>query len=218
MALQASYLQILAKSPKDLIQIIPDKLNPYQDTLATFLTGEIQYCLLEVVKRVRSINEIKKETKYNDLFSTILQARISMLDWLVKDNSTGNKSGKGNDAGERDIIIQSNKEEIAIIECLHVNGRSQKYIWDHLTKVFDYSSLTIPRFIVCYYKGTQANFKKSWTKYKKEIFPKTPFKADYIASPNSIKTLSSNSNNIIIGKSTHKDSYELIHIFINLNI
>jgi tetratricopeptide (TPR) repeat protein len=215
--LQNSYLQILGKSPADLIKIIPDKINHSKDTLTAFLTNEIEYCLLELIKRVRSITEVKKETKYNDLFTSILQARISLLDWVAKDNSNANKSSKGPNPGERDIVIQSNRSEIAVIECLHFNGRSKKYIWDHLTKVLDYSSLTIPRFIVCYYKGSQTNFNNSWNKYKKEMFPRTPFKSDFKPKPNSIKNLKANSPNVLIGKSAHKN-YELVHLFINLKI
>lgn len=215
--LQNSYLQILGKSPSDLIKIIPDKINHSKETLTAFLTNEIEYCLLELIKRVRSITEIKKETKYNDLFTSILQARISLLDWVAKDNSNANKSSKGPNPGERDIVIQSNRSEIAVIECLHFNGRSKKYIWDHLTKVLNYSSLTIPRFMVCYYKGSQTSFKNSWNKYKKEVFPRTPFKSDFKPKPNSIKNLEANSPNVLIGKSTHKN-YELVHLFINLKI
>ena len=215
--LQTSFLQILAKSPKDLIQIIPEKINPSKDTLSTFLTSEIEYCLLEMLKRIRSITEIKKETKFNDLFASVLQARISMLDWIIKDNSTANKSGNGPDSGERDIVIQSNKEEIAIIECLHVNGRSKKYVWDHLTKIFEYSSLSLPKFVIFYYKGSQPNFKKSWDKYKKEVFPKTPFKPQFAPKSKSITKLRSPSRNMFVGKSVHHEE-DLIHVYINLSI
>jgi hypothetical protein len=216
--LQISYLQILGKSPTDLIKIIPDKINPSKESLASFLTNEIQYCLLELVKRVRSISDIKKETKYNDLFATILQARISMVDWVVKDNSTGNKSGKGPDPGERDIVIQSNGQEIAIVECLHINGRSKKYICEHVNKLFEYSSLKIPRFIICYYKGKHPNFKNSWLTYKNQTFLKMIFKDDYIPRPKSIKAIASNSNAIFMGRSAHKGNHELIHIFVNLHL
>lgn len=216
--LASYYQQILNQRPEDIIKIVPITINPNNQNLIDFISYEIEYCLLELIKRVRSLNETTKETKYNDLLTSMLQARVVMYNWVVKDNSTGNKSGGGVETGERDIIIARNHIDIGIIECLHVFGRTDQFIQDHIAKIFPYSQNKMPKFIVGYYRGATGDFLMTWSHYKEVIFPATTFEQIYEPTEDGIIDLMTNSDGLLKGKSLHGNGHELIHIFVNLNL
>lgn len=215
--LENYYLQILDRQPNDFIKIVPDRINPKKEQLLEFLGFEMEWCLKEVIKRVRSLSDIVNETKYNDLFTSMLEARISGYGWSVKDNSTGNKSERGTDPGERDLIVQWGNREIAVIECLHIYDRPNDFIKSHIKKVFDYSAEIIPRYIVAYYRGPSPKFQEHWTKYREVLFPATTFGSLYAPTPPGIQELESGSDGVFKGKSVHGNFHELYHLCVNLN-
>ncbi len=215
--LSSYYLQILNQRPEDIIKIVPVTINPNNQNLSDFISYEIEYCLQELIKRVRSLNETTKETKYNDLLTSVLQARIVMYNWVAKDNSTGNKSGSGTQAGERDIIIARNHIDLCIIECLHVHNRTNQFIQNHIAKVFTYSQNKIPKFIIGYYNGPSSDFLATWVRYKEVVFPATEFEGIYKPNKKEIDEIETNSNGLLKGKSFHGNGHELVHIFVNLS-
>jgi hypothetical protein len=216
--LASYYLQILDQRPEEIIKIVPISINPKRENLIDFISYEVEYCLLELIKRVRSLSETSKETKYNDLLASMLQARIVMYNWVVKDNSIGNKSGGGTEPGERDLIIAHNHIDICVLECLHVFDRADHFIQSHIAKVFTYSQTKMPKFVVGYFRGATDDFFTTWKYYKETLFPTTIFEPLYKPVKLSIDEIATNSDGLLKGKSYHGDGHELIHIFINLNL
>lgn len=214
--LAGAYERLLNRKPNDFVKLVPPSINPGNKSLAEFITFELEWCLKELVKRVRSLSKIHDETKYNDILASLLSARVAGYGWTIKDNSTGNKSGGGTSPGERDIILQQNHSEIALIECMHIHNQTDAYVVKHIQKVFTYAESKIPRFVLAYYLGPSENFDVRWIEYRDRIFPNVIFPDEYKAV-STIEAIQCSSNAIRLGSSNHGNGYTLVHIGVNLN-
>lgn len=229
-------------SLEDLVQVVPHLPRKHR-SVHGFLLHEILFVAEELMKKITALDEIspeelmkktdlalkkakelakeieiKKENKYNDLFTVLLRARLSFLGFEINDQPREGKSLSRKDAGELDLTFRFAGRNVAVYEAFIL--RDEKRIVEHLTKVFGYDPTGKLFFTVVFYKNADKNFAKKFETYK-EIVLNKPFptgcelqngfeKVDDFSKP----------RNVFLGKTTHgagEDAAEMFHVFMNLS-
>lgn len=218
--LRQYYLNIYSSTPAKLVKIFPPRLNG-KDELVPFLIKEIILAAGKMLEKIKSIEEIKNEDKYNDIIELVLDSRINPWGWHVGAQSRGAFSGiGGKQPGERDIpIMDSNKEIILLCEAWIYRGKTNAKT--HLRKIFNYyfkrSAFTV---LIYNTEKTQAKFENNWVAYQKSILPSIKLPKDYTLKGDLLdvcKNFNSENSAIKVGISQHESETVIYHIFVNLN-
>lgn len=104
------------------------------DDLECKLYNDIIFCC----ERVQAGYKLKdmKENDINDRIRDLLNAKI----YTAKDQTRQGTSSGGKDAGNLDILVEINKQPIALVEALKLDSVQRKYISDHIDKIFRYDT------------------------------------------------------------------------------
>lgn len=112
-----------------------------------------------------SYNASSKENSINDYFRDMF---LSKGYDETKDQTRHGISSSGKDAGEVDILLTKDGNEIAIFEGLKLSSVNRAYIDEHIEKALDnYNALGTATFIVAYV--STSNFQEFWKKYVEHI-------------------------------------------------
>lgn len=217
--LRSTFLEIFSKKPKTLIQIFPEKLNG-QVEIEKFITKEFAIALNRVLEKIKAIDKINNEDKYNDIVQLALESRFNIFGWIVKDQSRGGSSESGKGPGERDILIQdSNNETITVCEAfIH---RDFTRTQSHLKKIFNYHHAKNHFIALIYDLGIQTDFEQKWKTYISETVSKVTYPVGFEVDPNQTKDATSEfdckNSAIKIGVTTHGKNANIYHLMVNLN-
>ncbi|TAD99066.1 MAG: hypothetical protein EAZ97_09685 [Bacteroidetes bacterium] len=122
------------------------------------LTNDIEKALRNMMDLKHNPNE--KENPYND----VLASHLKMI-YEIADQSRGGISHKGNDLGEKDIVINSSSGEFSIIEALRLSS-IKEIIDTHIFKLINnYDTQGHKRNYIVVYAQAK-NFLNLWNKYK----------------------------------------------------
>jgi len=183
------------------------------------------FILYEIIKSLKKLKERKKaigiEDNYTDLVQSILSMRFPFYGWNISEQQHRGVSPGGKLAGEVDLAITAESEDIALVEALILKGRSFKETKDHILKSFSYSNMSDQYYIVVYYQGKEEKFDYNWAGYKENILkidfpkdraleePKLPF-IDLSAEFDNVQKFR-------IAKTCHKGNFEMYHIMVDFS-
>lgn len=153
--------------PQDLLELYDEakqrdiEIQAKQTLLLTTqeqLDEDIKFCCETVQADYTLIDA--KENHINDRIRDLLNAK----NYKAKDQTRHGISAGGKDAGNVDVLIESDGEAIALIEALKVDSMKEKYIAKHIDKVFGYDTKGFRKnYILCYAK--MKNFQQFAEKY-----------------------------------------------------
>ena len=125
--------------PVDLLELYDEKLKEdvtkQEDIdIEEALYKDIIFCCEKVQANCALKNA--KENTINDQIRNLLDAKI----YTAKDQTRQGISSGGKDAGNLDILIEINKQPIALVEALKLDSVKEKYIQNHIDKIFGYDT------------------------------------------------------------------------------
>ncbi|MEG1312780.1 MAG: hypothetical protein RSD40_00530 [Bacilli bacterium] len=218
--LKIYYSEIFRSDPVKLIKILSEDINGKKD-LTEFIVKEITLAADKLLEKIKSIEEIKDEDKYNDLIELAMDARINPWGWHIGAQSRGAFSGNvGIQPGERDLPVM-NKSKKVLMVCEAFILRSPAIAKSHLEKVFNYHHNRTAFSILIYDLSTShTKFEKNWKNYKDNIVTvvKYPegFEINGLVKDKSEDFGVSNSG-IRVAMSKNGDGTFMYHIFVHIN-
>lgn len=218
--LRINYGRIYQSKPDKLIQIFPENLNG-KNNLKEFITQEFVYASDQMLDKIKSIEEIKDENKYNDLIELVIDSKIYPWGWRIASQSRGAFSGSlGIQPGERDLPVKDAGNKIIMV-CEAFIYRGVTTAKSHLEKVFNYYHQRDVFLVLVYDTGEKGtDFDKNFADYMNNIIPKTNFNPVYELIPpvNDVTADFGMKNSAIkVVRSMHKTDVIIFHIFININ-
>lgn len=214
------YNRIFNCSAKKLIQIFPEKFNGKRD-LYEFITREIAMVAGKMLDKIKSIDAIAAENKYNDLIHVLLQTRMSQWGWFVGDQSRKGSSPSGPELGEIDIeFLDSNSSPIITCEAFIL--RNPDKVREHLEKLIGkYTHKRKSLIALVYFEGEHGNFKAEWKKYCEATIPKLTYPAGYELKSDKVidktKEFDCEESGVKVGYALHGDNTSVYHVFVNIN-
>jgi hypothetical protein len=164
--LKSTYNEIYSLDYKDLPKIVPRALNG-KTNLPEFIFEELVSAGLILLEKIKSIDQITRENKYNDLLLACLRLRFAVWNWNITDQPrAGESKSGGGDLGSLDFLISSPKNSIALIEAMILESGNMSKTEEHITKCFTYLNHSKYHFVIVYFKGPKDNFESSWEAYK----------------------------------------------------
>lgn len=151
--------------PVDLLELFDEESQEYigeQANVEDVLYDDIIFCC----DRVQADHTLKdaKENDINDKIRDLLNAKI----YTAKDQTRQGTSSGGKDAGNLDILIEINKQPIALVEALKIDSVEEKYISDHIDKIFGYDTKGYrTNYLIAYVKSS--NFAAFAERYKEFV-------------------------------------------------
>lgn len=218
--LKNHYARIFNTEPGKLIRIFPKNLNG-QLELNQFIVKEIILAADKLLEKIKSIEEIKDENKYNDLMELLLDTRINPWGWQVGDQSRGAYSGiGGKQPGERDLPIMNRYKRVMMV-CEAFIYRNPASVKSHLEKIFNYHHQREAFTLLVYDLSENPGvFESNWKKYSDEILPSTTYPTGFEitgAVTEISNKLGYSKSAIKVCMSEHGSGTILYHIFVNLH-
>lgn len=212
------YERIFQSEPQKLIQILPKNLNGRIDFFE-FITNEIGIAAYKMLNKINALSNIDDEDKYNDLLCILLESRISVLGWSIKDQTRRAYSQTGKDLGEIDIDIQ-NRNGQTLVTCEAFIYRDIPRVQSHISKLIgNYNHDRKAFIVIVYFQGTK--FESKWKEYSEKIVPKLKYPTGYEISSLQVDDLSKefgyDKSAIKIGCSMHGLDVPMYHVFVNIN-
>lgn len=212
------YERIFQSEPQKLIQILPKNLNGRIDFFE-FITNEIGIAAYKMLNKINALSNIDDEDKYNDLLCILLESRISVLGWSIKDQTRRAYSQTGKDLGEIDIDIQ-NRNGLTLVTCEAFIYRDIPRVQSHISKLIgNYNHDRKAFIVIVYFQGTK--FESKWKEYSENIVPKLKYPTGYEISSQQVDDLSKefgyDKSAIKIGRSVHRLDVPMYHVFVNIN-
>lgn len=159
---------------KDMIDEDHAKIFPRKDlSLEEFILENIRLISLELLERRENIKYNSKklfiEDMINDWVTSLINQRMSYINWTARDQSRGGKSASGKSSGERDIIVSNQtKEDIFLLEAFRLFGLSRQTIKTHMDKLDGYNAKGCKVLIVLVYTKVK-DFPKLCNNYKEYL-------------------------------------------------
>ncbi len=204
--------------PEQIPPILPQILNGNIE-LKDFILEEILQGLKVMRKKIKAVESINSENKYNDVLQSILKLRLPLWGWDIIDQDRAGSSQKKKEAGEIDLTIKA-INDLTLIEAFILSGRNFKKTNEHILKCINYSRDIQYYYIVVYYKGARMSFDKTWGKYKEDIrkikFP-TNWKLKKREDFRELHTSMRNVENLKIAHTGHGKSSQIFHIMLDLS-
>lgn len=152
--------------PVDLLELFDEKSQEdkgEQANIEDVLYDDIIFCC-DRVQADRTLKDAK-ENDINDKIRDLLNAKI----YTAKDQTRQGTSSGGKDAGNLDILIEINKQPIALVEALKLDSVEEKYISDHIDKIFGYDTKGYrENYLIVYVKSSNFSaFVERYTKFVK---------------------------------------------------
>lgn len=218
--LRAHYNRIFTSPAEKLINIFPEKLNGRND-LGEFIVNEIVLAASRMLDKIKAIDEINDENKYNDIIQLALESRIGLWGWTVKDQTRKASSPSQIGLGEIDLdILDWNKKSMATCEAFIL--KNPALVESHLGKLMaHYTHNRNILIALIYYTDTNDKFEDKWKKYSSSTVPNLKFPIGYEIDRSGVEDLTkqfdSQRTGIKIGRSIHGTGNRLFHVFVNIN-
>ncbi len=207
---------------EDLLKFLSSKTESQEELISQVL----QYIEIKNLNFPDVLNKIisaciklQGNSLYNkqpeDFRNTYIRDLLDSSGLSLKDQSFWGKSQRGTNPGEVDIIVlDTKKTPFCIIEALNLHSLKQKYLEDHIQKLYGYDPTGLKNNIILVYSEV-VNFSDFWIKYKAYVISYN-FGLDVLGN----EEIDSGLGNIKILKLAYKrnDFYtNLYHIIIHLN-
>ena len=161
--------------PKDLQELYDEakqeiKEDEYVD-IEKMVYDDIIFCCETVQADISLKNAL--ENTINDSIRNLLKATKI---YCVSDQTRRGASGTGKEAGNVDILVEIGQYPVTLIEALKLDSIKEKYISDHVDKIYKYDTLGHNfNFLISYV--TTKNFKCFFERYTKFVCElKYPYK------------------------------------------
>jgi len=217
--LRTSFSEIQTLPPDKFVKTVPGNLNNGM-TLDDFILNEIVRAGKILMEKVRALDKVPIEDKYNDLLQSILRFRFPVWGWTIPDQGrTGPSSTGGDDLGSSDFMVQCADECIALIEAMIIEGKNKSKTEEHVVKCNKYVSHTTRFYLVSYFKGKSENFIKTWESYRQDVLD-INFDEDFKLLKREFIDISTSligTRNIKVGKTSHSNGVIFYHIFFNIS-
>jgi len=218
-SIKQSLINIKSLIPEDLAKVTPDNVNNKR-VLSEFVLHELVEAGKIMLGKIKGIQHIPHENRYNDLIVAALRLRFQIWGWTCHDQARSGKSASGKDAGEVDVMIQASGSDIALFEAFILKGRKKAVTEQHINKCFTYSTTLDSYYIIVYYKGVKTNFESTWESYKEDI-TNCHYDARWkINNEKGLEDVSQKFNNVgafQIAKSYHGKEKSVYHLMIDLS-
>jgi len=210
--LRNNFKDIITSNYRHIPFITPQNINDKRE-LRLFILNEIMKSMKKLKDRIKAVGI---EDNYTDLIQSILSMRFPFYGWHITEQPHRGKSEAGNRAGEVDLIIQANDEDIALIEALILKGSNFNETRDHIFKSFSYSNRADQYYIIIYYKGEKEKFTQTWDSYKENVkkinFPEDRKLKNNISQFTDLENEFDNIKMFRIAKTYHDNNFEMYHL------
>lgn len=215
--LRTAFQEIYCRPYQDLPKLVPAKLNGKQN-IQEFIFQEIIQASCILIEKIKSIDDIRLENKYNDLLLAIMKLRFAVWDWNISDQPrAGESESTGNDLGELDFLISSAGNSIALIEALILTYANKSYTQNHIKKCFNYLRHSRLHYVIVYFKGTARNFDSSWISYKTNVCEIEHEENRKLISKDFHDTSDeTDKNGIHTGITRHENGVNMYHIYLQI--
>lgn len=124
--------------PIDLLELFDETFEQDEKMAQIGIEEKLYNDIIFCCDRVQADRTLKdaKENDINDRIRDLLDAK----NYTAKDQTRQGISDGGKDAGNLDILIEINKQSIALVEALKLDSVQEKYISDHIDKIFGYDT------------------------------------------------------------------------------
>jgi hypothetical protein len=222
--LSVYYQMIFRSSPEKLVRVLPESFNGKR-SLIEFLVREFANAGDKMLDKVRSIDKIKNEDKYNDIIELVLDSRLNILGLHVGAQGRGAYSAsatnvKERQPGRRDLpILDINKKVVLVCESLIYRGKTTAE--RHVRKVFNYHHQRQAFLMLYFYTGLgKGTFDRDWEEYSQRIVPNINYPSEMnltSAFDDVSKEFGCKFSAVKVGKSRHGVGTAIYHLFINVN-
>lgn len=217
--LRESLLHLRNLAPEQIPSILPKILNGNTE-LKDFILEEILQGLKVMRKKIKAVESINSENKYNDILQITLKLRLPLWGWDIIDQERSGTSQNKKEAGEIDLTIKA-INDLTLVEAFILSGRNFKKTNEHILKCINYNRDIPNYYIVVYYKGARASFDKTWVKYKEDVhkinFP-TNWKLKTKEGFTELHPSMRNAENLKIAHTGHGKSSQIFHVMLDLSI
>lgn len=227
----------LSKGSFDILQKLKETYQEITDELLEFLSSKTESqeeLISEILQYVENKNliftdvlnkiisaciKLQGNSLYNkqpeDFRNTYIRDLLDSSGLYLKDQSFWGKSQSGTNPGEVDMVVLDTKKiPFCIIEALNLDSLKQKYLEDHIQKLYGYDPNGLKNNIILVYSEV-VNFSDFWLKYKAHVISYN-FGLDLLNN----EEVDSELGNIKILKLEYKRNgfyTNLYHIIIHLN-
>jgi hypothetical protein len=205
-------------SPEEIPLVLP-KFHNGRTELNIFILEEILHGLRTLSKKIRAVESIDTENKYNDILLASLNLRLTLWGWSIIDQSRGGLSPTLIDAGEIDLSIKATND-LTLIEAFILTGQNYTKVREHLLKCKNYLATVNCYYIVIYYKGKKANFNSTWDSYKEDV-EKIDFPIEMALNKKEgiteITTMFNQIDNMKVAATKHSETNTLYHVMVDLS-
>lgn len=219
LSIKQSLINLKSLIPEDLAKVTPDNVNNKR-ILSEFVLHELIEAGKIMLEKIKGIQHIPHENRYNDLIIAALRLRFQIWGWSCHDQGRSGKSASGKDAGEMDVMFQASGTNIALCEAFILKGRKKGITQEHIKKCFTYNTTLDSYYIIVYYKGPQGNFDSTWESYKDDIINcpyDTRWQVDKAKGFEDSSKKFSNVTAFRIAKSYHGTQKSVYHLMIDLS-
>lgn len=219
LSIKQSLINLKSLTPHDIAKVTPDNVNNKRN-LSEFVLHELIEAGKIMLEKIEGIRHIPHENRYNDLLIATLRLRFQIWGWSCHDQGRSGRSASGKDAGETDVMFQSNGSNITVCEAFILTGRDKGLTEKHINKCFTYNIYLDDYYIIVYYKGPQVNFDSTWESYKDDII-NCPYDTRWqIDKTRGLEDFSKKFFNVTafrIAKSFHNTQKSVYHLMIDLS-
>lgn len=198
--------------PKDL-QELYDKAKGIctKETDTKIMYEELYKNILWCCERIQADHTSRNaiEDELNDKLRNLLDSR-----YYLRDQTRQGVSSRGKQAGEVDILVKTDNFPISLIEALRLSSVNEKYISEHIDKIYKYDTLGYEyNFIISYVKTS--DFYDFYERYRNYIisynypYEMTSYDIDNYKQFAEIKTIEVNLNRENIDT-------KLLHILVHI--
>jgi hypothetical protein len=216
--LRDSLLNLRNLEPHDIPPIVP-AIHNGKIKLQEFILGEIINALRIMRLKIRAVESIADEDRYNDILMAILRLRLPVWGWDISDQNRGGVSPAGINPGEIDHTITAAGISIALIEAFPLKGRDFTKVQKHILKCENYIRDLDRFYIVIYYLGERVHFNRTWDTYKADV-NRVSYPPTWLLQASSLTEIAgqfTSVENMKIARTKHTNS-EMFHIMIDLSI
>lgn len=214
--LRNAFAEIISLDMVKLLATIPEKFNGKRH-IDEFLLNEIVRAGKIMLQKVKALDDISLENKYNDLLLAMLQFRCAVWGFDISDQGRSGQSGSGIDLGELDFIIRYAGDPFALIEAMILDGKNRRKTEAHILKIEKYLPDAKLFYVVTYYKGPSDKFVSTWDSYKKDVLG-VAYPPSYLLTVSGFSEVAVGVDvrKIKVGCTDHLDGIKVYHLFFNV--
>ncbi len=222
-ATQADPLSSIRMSLEQLKNLRPGQIGevlaPVGEGLRGYLIGvvskavaSLQHMVAILRRRTSESNDAKLENDLTTAVREILGAHLAFIRWDVADQSLGGFTARRN-PGERDLVIRTSGQEVAILEALVCTSVNRGEIKKHFHKALDYGKCRIYFQVIYSYTAIDRLLDYVKDMIESEVPPRFEFRSCAELSPEDYETAG-----CVATYANGHDEVSVIFLIVDLNV